>query len=196
MTKIRVYDTDGEFRGGLFKLHVHTRLNSKVWDGAPHDEYSEVLMDIGDRQWFLVQVARKPEYQGPEDSPEEFDAASRAIRYSDGDAARWFRRNGYDIPEYLAAVVGAADLAPATVARQAIPPLPRNIRAIFELLCGLPAGEALNSREIVGKLAKSKVTISDSNVRKLISEHREALQIQTSRAGYYVDPGDRPKQAT
>lgn len=42
--KIRVYDSDGVFRGGL--LETERLSNCRTWNGPPHPRYGDVLGDI------------------------------------------------------------------------------------------------------------------------------------------------------
>jgi len=101
MVKYRIYDSDGEFRGGLFKAESFTRNNCRVWDGRIVGDYGEIMYDIGDGNWYLLQLAQTPDYERDAGGKIIFDYNSRAIHLSPAEAADWFNNQVHRAPKYL-----------------------------------------------------------------------------------------------
>jgi hypothetical protein len=106
--KVRVFDSDGVYRGGLFKTHAFTAMNCRYWHAPPHPTYTEHLVDIAGLSkpcrrdsWFLLRLAKTPELSGPPDGRDNFDAASQAFRIKPEEALTWFQRNGFEPPTDL-----------------------------------------------------------------------------------------------
>jgi hypothetical protein len=80
--KIRVYDSDGVFRGGLFNTRKYNAMSCRMWHGFPNPNYREHLIDInglGKRSskdsWYLLRESRHPEMSGPSDGSDSFDSS-------------------------------------------------------------------------------------------------------------------------
>lgn len=104
--KIRVNDSDGVFRGGLFK--TERLLKCRTWQGPPHPHYVELMVDISgygepsyEGSWFLLQLSRNPDISGPSDGSDDFDDASKAFCITSREAARWFKNSIFETPPDL-----------------------------------------------------------------------------------------------
>src|SRR5262245_23590893 len=101
--KIRVYDSDGVFRGGL--LRTESLQTCRTWNGPPHPHYVEIMSDISghgepsyEGSWFLLQMSKTPQISGSRACDDEFDSDSHAIRVTSREAVRWFKDKVYETP--------------------------------------------------------------------------------------------------
>ncbi len=104
--RVRVYDSDGVFRGGLFRVSAYDPLRFRRWHAPPHPHYSEMLIDIAgmdepsyEGSWFRVYISKNPEVEG--EGSDSFDASSFANSFSCAEARDWLHRYGYAVPEDL-----------------------------------------------------------------------------------------------
>lgn len=114
MVKMRVYDSDGVLRGGLFNTEVFNRMSARVWDGPPHPDYRQELYDIGSGSWYLLHLSRNPVTSGATETSDLLDEDSRATRVTATEALLWFKETPLVPPadlvkqveddEYLASV--------------------------------------------------------------------------------------------
>lgn len=110
--KIRVRDSDGVFRGGLFNTRSFNDMSCRVWHGFPHPHFQERLIDINTKgkrssrnSWYLLRISRHPEMSGPPDGSDDFDSQSQAYKITPNEALEWFKRVGFDAPEDLIRLV-------------------------------------------------------------------------------------------
>lgn len=80
--KIRIYRSDGVFRGGLFKTHIYDEGGCRVWYGPPHPHYGEQMIDISGHgnpstkhSWFILQFSRDPDITRGTDLPPDKEKA-------------------------------------------------------------------------------------------------------------------------
>lgn len=97
MTKIRVYDSFGTWRGGLFDTDSICSANTDTWQGAANREFDERLHFLSSCSWYLVQILKA---RSDEEVREcgRVDPNSRAIQLTVDEAAAWFARSHYDAP--------------------------------------------------------------------------------------------------
>jgi hypothetical protein len=122
--KIRVYDSDGDFKGGLLKLDAFNASTCRTWRAPPCPEYDELLMDIAGKgnpcrreSWFLVRLSKNPDFgEGPDEGPDAFDANSQAWRITPNEAAAWFQRNGFSVPPDLVRLTTGSSGQPVAAA--------------------------------------------------------------------------------
>jgi biotin operon repressor len=194
--KIRVYDSDGEYKGGLFKAKSFTASNCRTWQGPPHPHYSEMLIDIAGKgipchegSWFRLQLAAVPEISGPPDGSDDFDDNSRAYRISASEAAAWLERNAFPIPadlrEFIRGETGAlAGADGGSVAG----PLPDGMAEVWA---------ALQGKLLTAKQLGQALGITAEAVRKRIkqlNERHHAVK-NTRGAGYYRPDAPPPELA-
>ena len=101
--KIRVFDTDGIFRGGQLTTDG-IGLDNRKWPGTPRPNHAETLIDLSSDKtgyWFLLRISHTPDISGSKECDDEFDANSYALRYSPEEASHWLKENGYDPPPDL-----------------------------------------------------------------------------------------------
>ncbi|MCC6425178.1 MAG: hypothetical protein IT435_00010 [Phycisphaerales bacterium] len=117
--KIRVYDSDGVFRGGLFKTHCYNARNCRVWHAPPHPHFDESLIDIAGHDnpceptsWYRLQIAHVPDLIGPADHSDDFDANSKAYRITPVEAGAWLERCGFTKPTDLIRLLGERSATP------------------------------------------------------------------------------------
>ena len=193
--KIRVYDSDGEYKGGLFKTDVFHAMNCRVWHAPPHPDYEESLIDIAgkskpcrDSSWYRLQIAKVPDISGPSDGSDNFDANSRAYRISLAEAQSWFLRHGFAPPADLLALLGKPDESssptPATTPSASVPecrplpPLPDAAREVWD---------ALNGRLRTGKQLAKQLHSTEDAIRKRLGvlERLGRVVLNQRGAGYY-----------
>ncbi len=188
--KMRVCYSDGIFRGGLFNLEVYTRLNSRIWDGPPHPDNDEHLLDISGAEdeiyegcFFRVLVSRHPELTGSKECDDLFDHNSRAIRLKAREAACWLRRCDHTVPQDLEALLHEQDesQSPDEITPAARSPLTPRQREVWNLLDHKAKTDEELAQNLYGDRTKS------SAARKLIQGMRErGYEIsRASRHGYF-----------
>lgn len=223
--KIRVFDSDGVYRGGLFKTKSLNAINCRMWHAPPHPNYRESLIDIAgknnpcdDSSWYRLQLAAVPDLSGPPDGSDDFDANSRAIRISPGEAADWFDRHGFPRPPDLTELLGQigtpshADRsangqpAPGTAARAtstgtAGTPAPvagGMTGGAAAALAPLPDGaravwEALAGKVLSAKQLAQQLDSNEHAVRKQITAlNRLGRAVQNRRGAGYFRPDAPP----
>ncbi|HLP83775.1 MAG TPA: hypothetical protein VK157_05450 [Phycisphaerales bacterium] len=104
--RVRVFDSDGVFRGGLLPVSTYDALRFRRWHAPPHPHFDEFLLDIAgidepcyDSSWFRVYMSKHPDIEGV--GSDKFDSNSFANRFSLGEARDWLMRYGYAIPADL-----------------------------------------------------------------------------------------------
>jgi len=182
--KIQVYDSDGDFKGGLFKTKSFNAPNCRMWHAPPHPNYRESLIDIAGKgnpcyesSWFRLQVAAVPDISGPSDGSDDFDANSRAYRISASEAAAWLERHAFPIPADLKALLprdrnGTA--APTATETSPSRPLPEGTAEVWE---------ALNGQMLTAKEIAQKLRITEDAVRKRVARLREDGRTLDNRRG-------------
>lgn len=189
--KIRVFDTDGVFRGGLLKLHM-IGLKDRKWAGVPHADYEETLIDNSADQtgsWFLLRMSHTPDISGSKECDDEFDANSHALSYSLEEAARWLKENGYDSPPDLAKQVNSTEGGDGNGQVTTLStPLPARQAMVWNLL----AGRSLLAKEIARE-AYNDYT-KESAVRQVIRAIRHTgRKIVNRKLQGYFRPDSPPE---
>ena len=187
--KIRVFDTDGIFRGGLLTTD-DIGLDNRKWPGTPRPDHAETLIDLSSDKtgyWFLLRISHTPDISGSKECDDEFDANSYALRYSPEEASHWLKENGYDPPPDL---VEQANLTAS------IKPLPERQEEVWNWLNGRILSAKEIATDVYGDYTK------EDAVRKVISAIRGAgREIPHVSRGYYrpdeppPDLADRPRES-
>lgn len=159
--KIRVDDSDGEYRGGLFKTDIFNAITCRVWHAPPHPHYRESLIDISGLRkpcrhgsWYVIRISRAPEISGSEATSDSFDADSQAIRITAAEAKEWLKRYWYTLPKDLIRLLdrrgAGATKAPAAQV-ESDPSAPYMPAQWFAKHYGIPA-ERLRAARRTGRL--------------------------------------------
>jgi hypothetical protein len=206
--KIRVFDSDGDYKGGLFKTDVFHAMKCRVWHAPPHPDYRESLIDIAgkgnpcyDSSWFRLQLAKVPDISGPSDGSDDFDANSLAYRLSPDEANQWLLRYGFtppsDLLELLGSAAGSRSSAQPTAqlangrSRAVLPPLPDAAGEVWE---------ALRGRMMTAKQLATMLDSSADAVRKRLTVLARLGRVVLNQrgAGYYrpdAMPSDSPSES-
>ncbi|MEM9108882.1 MAG: hypothetical protein AAGC72_02560 [Planctomycetota bacterium] len=107
--KVRVYESDGVFQGGLLKLKVFNAMSCRMWHARPDPNLRESVIDISGfdeptsrHSWFrLLLPKREPDGPWPPLEDEEFDGDAQAYRISPEEAKLWFEAQGFIPPDDL-----------------------------------------------------------------------------------------------
>lgn len=107
--KVRVYESDGVFQGGLLKLDVFNALTCRMWHARPDPRIQEFLIDISTFKeatsrysWFRVSLPkREPNGPWPRLEDDEFDPDAQAYRLRPREAQMWFQKRGFIPPDDL-----------------------------------------------------------------------------------------------
>jgi hypothetical protein len=219
--KIRVFDSDGVYNGGLFKTDVFNVLNCRVWHAPPHPNYSESLIDIAGKDnpceatsWYRLQIATVPDISGPPDGSDNFDANSRAYSITLAEASQWLLRYGFTPPADLAALLeqenaGVPDGISAMATPSAAPGPDHPNRATTsdmtatggrpETMTPLPerarrVWDALAGRILTAKDLANELRSNELAIRKQIYALQRAGRPVTNRrgAGYYREDAPPP----
>jgi hypothetical protein len=187
--KIRVYDSDGDFKGGLFKTKSFNAMNCRVWQGPPHPNYRESLIDIAGKgnpchegSWFRLQIAAVPNISGPPDGSDDYDDNSRAYRIRASEAAAWLARHSFPVPDDLKALIGptAASSSPTRPVAEivAMAPLPDGLRETWA---------ALEGRSLSAKQLAQALRTTEEGARKRIAQLNHLGRAVHNRrgAGYF-----------
>lgn len=101
--KIRVYYSDGVFRGGFIDLAGYSLLKFRMWPGRPQPGCKEFLIDtsghgepVYEGCWYLIRESSTPEIEGP--SGDEFDLNSHATILTSIEVEAWFMRHDLKPP--------------------------------------------------------------------------------------------------
>lgn len=193
--KVRVEYSDGEFRGGLFKTQSHNALNCRTWQGPPHPDYAEMLIDIAGKNnpchegsWFRLQIAKVPDITGPPDGSDDFDANSRAFRISAGEAKAWLERNQFPVPADLLDFLSQESGTPSKPSATALAdPLPDGLQE---------AWDALSGKVVTAKQLGQTLGISEDAARKRLSQLSELGYPVRNRRGAGYFRGDASSNGT
>ncbi|MFO1077105.1 MAG: hypothetical protein U1E73_05200 [Planctomycetota bacterium] len=101
MVKIRVYEADGKWRGGLFEDHM---LHGDRWIGAPKPNLREemVRQDSGHQStWFLIEYLIPREITGRDENDSSFDERSKCCCQTPPQALQWFAQQTFGPPPDL-----------------------------------------------------------------------------------------------
>lgn len=120
--KVRVFNSDGVYRGGLFRTDVYCTPDYRSWEGPPNSEYYESLVDISGvgnpcqaRSFIKLRISRNPEiHHFGEDENDYCDAASQAWRVTPTEARDWLTRNGFTVPDDLKALLAQMGVDPGS----------------------------------------------------------------------------------
>lgn len=114
--KYRIFDSDGVFKGGLFKSDVFNWRNCRIWHAPPHPHYHETLIDTSgedepceDSSFFVMRKALGEDGFPRVDNSEEFDPHSHVIAITPLESEMWLTRHGYALPEDLERLLDATD---------------------------------------------------------------------------------------
>lgn len=99
MVKVRVFNSDGIFRGGLFDTECSAAYRS--WPGKPNSGFIEILYYLGYGCWIKYQESRNPDYEYDDEGVPVFDKESQAYKITSSEAAKWFDREGLEMPQDL-----------------------------------------------------------------------------------------------
>ena len=196
--KIRVYNSDGVFRGGLFKTE---RVSGcRCWHGPPHPHHQEIMVDISghgepsrEGSWFILRISKTPEIVESADGRAEFDGDSQAICVTSIEAKRWFKNSIYETPPDL------LELARAFEARgveddsdepaEAHEPLTEIPKQIWDLLNGAAVPGKELAMRCYGDPRKA------SAIRKHIETIRKTGRTVDTRRGFgYFRPDSPPSE--
>ena len=99
--KIRVLDSDGVCRGGLWR--PVSRIDRRLWPAPPAADYSESLIVEAEPSSMILRyfAARQPDLSGSPECDDLFDHASYAVRCNASEAVDWLERHGYSPPDDL-----------------------------------------------------------------------------------------------
>lgn len=190
--KIRVLDSDGKYRGGLFNTVVYDATNCRVWHAPPNPNYLEKMIDISGfnkpsypGSWFMLRISKADiedaDRQGTNDY---FAENSQAINLTPVETIRWFERNGFEPPEDL------LDLEPnhadATTISESKGDLPVPRTDAQQEILDLLDGNIYMAKELA-KLVNGG-PISEAAVRKRIEaiNKSELVIINRPGRGYYL----------
>ncbi len=194
--KIRICDSDGVYKGGLFKTDSFNEMTCRVWHAPPNPNYDECLIDISghgnpsyEGSWLVLQVSKHPDITGPLDGSDDFDANSKAVRVASKEALKWFKDKVFAAPVDLVRLakryrpLDAALDGEINQLTDADAPLPDGQRKVWDLL----KGQALTAKEISAKLAEEREEVRDEAVRKRIEQIKESGRTIFNKrgTGYY-----------
>lgn len=193
--KIRVYDSDGTYRGGLFKLDVFNRHTCRVWDAPPHRDYHEMLFDISNGKlhpgcWYRVQMSHHPDLTGSEECDDLMDHNSRALRFSEFEALKWFERHALMPPEDLVQRVQNMAARQGPQALPVVDPLPEAQREVWDLL----QSRCLSAKQIAMHLLKHPS--HEAAIRKRVQDlnRRSGYRVENKRGHGYFRPDAPPPE--
>ncbi len=191
--KIRVFDSDGVYRGGLFKTDCFNGMTCRMWHAPPHPDYREALIDIAgkdspcrEQSWFRLQFARVQDISGPSDGSDDFDANSTAYRITPTEAAMWLDRHGYyRPPDLIALMVQLGQQSGGATSNAAAAPLPDAAKEVWDAL----AGKVLSAKQLARALRSN-----EDAIRKRIAVLKRAGCAVANRrgAGYYREDAPPP----
>jgi len=170
--KIRVTNSDGHYRGGLFTPDDYD--HARIWHGPPgvtHQDHLYNLLRSDEptygRSWYLYRRAVKPELTGSEECDDLFDHASHVVRLTPAEARRWLGNGPHDPPndliEYLDDIISETDSDPLESKDPKRPPLTDAQLEVWNML----SGRILTAKEVALKLPRKP---SESAVAKLIKK--------------------------
>jgi hypothetical protein len=196
--KIRVYDSDGVYIGGLFKTDCFNAMTCRVWHGPPNPHYSEHLIDISgfgdpsrEGSWYVLQIAREDDQDTTEHNTDEiFAKYSRAIRVTPVEALSWFELTVYQAPDDLLELVKAYD--PDTYDRYTISedpvPLTDDQKEVWDAL----DGKALTAKELSME-ATGRRDLEDAMRKRVAAIRNTGRVIDNKQGAGYFRPDAPPE---
>ncbi|MCH8270794.1 MAG: hypothetical protein IH985_06240 [Planctomycetes bacterium] len=189
---MRVYYSDGVFRGGLMDMAGYSALKFRMWHGRPQPGCREFLMDISGHGkpvyegcWYLIRQSFTPNIEGP--SGDDFDHNSHAYHLTSVEVEAWFVKHDLkpppDVIELARRFDGEFpdDDTPPKETPPIKPMLSEALLEVWEML----EGKALTARQL-GDLVRGK-PISEDTIRKRIAAIRRTglTVVWKSTRGYY-----------
>jgi hypothetical protein len=161
--KVRVYDSDGVFRGGLWRPIWRPDLRS--WAAPPAPDYSESLVLEPPGLILRYFGARKSELSGSVERDSLFDSASYAVRCTAAEAIAWLERYGYIPPDDLRRCA-------ATGCDLEEPRDPYVLRSPADTMKATRKVEWLAKAML---LVRDHPELSDAQIAKRVGKHRSTL---------------------
>ena len=192
--KIRVSDSDGVYKGGLFKTASFNAMTCRTWRGPPHADYDEVLIDIAgkdspcyDSSWYRLQIAHVPDVSGPPDGSDDFDANSRAVHITLAEAAAWLDRHGFSRPADLIVLLGEKAPRQLPTATRTATPMSDGTKEVWDALLG---------KVLTGKQLAVLLNSNEDAIRKRVDRlNGDGHTVQNRRGAGYFRPDALPSDA-